>query len=86
MQEYKVLKKFEGYKKNDVFNITEDIDQDIIDGLVTDGLIAVVEGNKDSVTVTWGNGSRTYSKEIHGDDFEDLAKQMADQHSDAVIA
>ena len=85
MPEYKVLKKFEDYKKGDLF-YTTDVEQETIDSLIEDKFIAVVEGNKDSVTVTWGNGSRTYSREIHGDDFEDLAKQMADQHSDAVIA
>lgn len=31
------------------------------------------------VTVTWNGGSRVYSKEIHGADFEKLAKQFADK-------
>lgn len=28
-------------------------------------------------TVTWSGGSRTYSLKVHGEDFEDLAKQFA---------
>lgn len=39
-----------------------------------------------SVTVTWNGGSREYSKEIHGADFEKLAKQFADQYPEAVLA
>jgi hypothetical protein len=42
--------------------------------------------SKDSVTVKWGNGERTYSREIHGDDFEDRAKELAAQYPDATIA
>lgn len=33
--------------------------------------------SKDSVTVTWKGNSRTYSKEIHGDDFKTLAKEFS---------
>ncbi len=38
-----------------------------------------------SVTVTHKGGSRVYSKEIHGDDFQALAKQFADQYPGATI-
>jgi hypothetical protein len=39
------------------------------------------EASGDSVTVTWGTGSRVYSKETHGKDFRKLAKQFAEKES-----
>jgi hypothetical protein len=33
------------------------------------------------VTVTWGTGSRVYSKELHGENFLALAKQFAEKPS-----
>lgn len=39
-----------------------------------------------SVTVSWRGNERTYSKEIHGENFQKLAKQFADQYPDAVIS
>ena len=35
---------------------------------------------RDEVTVTFRLGSRVYSREVHGDDFEDLAKQFVAKH------
>lgn len=86
MPEYKVLKKFEDYKKNDAFNTT-DVDQEIIDGLVADGFIALVEEDEsdtDAVTVTWREGSRVYSKEVHGKEFMSLAKQFVSKHGGTI--
>lgn len=37
----------------------------------------VSKGKKTEVTVTWKGGSRVYSKEVHGDDFADLANEFA---------
>jgi hypothetical protein len=42
--------------------------------------ITVEEESKTSVTVTWGNQSRVYSKEVHGKEFRDLAKQFVEKH------
>lgn len=39
---------------------------------------------KTSVTVTWNNGVREYSKEVHGDDFMDLAKQFAEKFNGTI--
>ena len=43
--------------------------------------------SKGTATVKTLNGNviRVYSKEIHGEDFHDLAKQMQAQHSDSTI-
>lgn len=38
-----------------------------------------------SATVKWLGNERTYSKDIHGEKFADLAKQFADQYPGAVI-
>ncbi len=46
----------------------------------------VLDVGPEAVTVKWLGNERTYSREIHGEDFQKLAKQFADQHPDAVIA
>lgn len=33
----------------------------------------------ESVTVNYRNGTREYSREVHGDNFQDLAKQFAEK-------
>lgn len=41
---------------------------------------AAAQATKDSATsvsVAWNGGTREFSKEVHGDDFLDLAKQFA---------
>lgn len=38
------------------------------------------KGKVSSITVTWNGGERVYSKEIHGDEFEALAKEFAEKH------
>lgn len=38
----------------------------------------------DTATVTWNGGSRVYSKEIHGDNFADLAAEFAEKHGGTV--
>ena len=35
------------------------------------------KASKDAVTVTYRNGKRVYSKELHGSNFNDLAKEFA---------
>lgn len=35
------------------------------------------EVSKDEVTVVWNNGSRVYSKSVHGENFKDLAEEFA---------
>ena len=34
----------------------------------------IAKEKRTEVTVAWSGGSRTYTQDIHGDDFEDLAK------------
>jgi hypothetical protein len=40
---------------------------------------------KSSVSVTWSGGARTYSREIHGDNFNELAKEFAKKHNGQVV-
>lgn len=35
-----------------------------------------VIANGDEVTVVWNNGSRVYSRAVHGDDFAELANEF----------
>lgn len=96
MQEYKVLKKFGDYKKGDVFIPEESMAMDDLNLLIEEGKIAIVtedskedetekSSGKTSVIVTWGQGTREYSKAIHGPDFMKLAKQFAEKF-DGVIS
>lgn len=39
----------------------------------------------DIVSVQWNGGVREFSKEVHGDDFESLAKQFADKHKGTIV-
>ena len=40
---------------------------------------------KTEVTVVWRNGSRVYSKAVHGDDFEALAQEFADKKGGKIV-
>ncbi len=40
---------------------------------------------KDSVTVVWRNGTREYSRAVHGADFEKLAKSFATKFDGKVV-
>ncbi len=42
--------------------------------------------DSDSVTVTWNGGTRTYSKEVHGDDYEDLADEFVEKHNGTIVS
>lgn len=35
----------------------------------------------DEVTVVWNNGSRVYSRAVHGDEFADLANEFCETHA-----
>jgi hypothetical protein len=41
-------------------------------------------GKRIAVSVTWSGGTREYSKEVHGDNFEDLAQEFATKHGGTV--
>lgn len=47
--------------------------------------VVIPEVKATQATVTWRGNSRTYSKDIHGGLFAELAKKFADQYPDAVI-
>ena len=38
---------------------------------------AAKAAHSDSATVVWQGGERTYSREVHGDNFADLAAEFA---------
>lgn len=38
-----------------------------------------VKASRNSATVTWRGGERTYSQKVHGDEFEALAKEFAEK-------
>lgn len=44
-----------------------------------------VKASRSSATVTWRGGVRTYTREVHGEDFAELAKEFAEK-KDGVIA
>lgn len=44
---------------------------------------AKVEG--ESVVVKWRGGEREYSREVHGDNFADLAAEFADKKGGKVV-
>jgi hypothetical protein len=39
---------------------------------------------KGSATVSWNGGTRVYTKEVHGADFADLAKEFAQKRGGTV--
>ena len=45
---------------------------------------AAAKAAKGSVVVSWGGGERTFSREVHGEDFADLAQQFVDKHGGTV--
>lgn len=40
---------------------------------------------KSSVSVVWNEGMRVYTRELHGDDFEALAKEFATKKGGQVV-
>jgi hypothetical protein len=45
---------------------------------------AKAAANSDAVTVTWNGGSRVYSRDVHGEDFADLAAEFAGKKNGTV--
>lgn len=45
----------------------------------------VSKKNADSVTVSWRGGTRTYTRELHGDAFADLAEEFAEKKGGKVV-
>ena len=43
-----------------------------------------LKADRDSVTVTFQGGVRTYTREVHGDDFAKLAKEFAEKRDGTV--
>lgn len=43
---------------------------------------AAAKAAKTSVTVEWNGGARVYSKEVHGENFADLADEFVAKHTD----
>jgi hypothetical protein len=41
---------------------------------------AAAKAGTDSVTVTWNGGERVFTRDEHGDDFAELAKEFAESH------
>ena len=40
-------------------------------------VVIVPKKGENEATVTWNGGSRTYSREVHGENFADLAQEFA---------
>jgi len=53
-------------------------------GVVVDTPPEASKKNKSSVTVTWNGGTRTYSKEVHGDKFKEYAEEFAEKFNGVV--
>lgn len=53
--------------EKDVLKVSEKVEKDVL------------KANRDSVTVTYRGGVRTYTREVHGDDFAKLAKEFAEK-------
>lgn len=86
---YKVLKKFGDLKKGDTFAPVsqnyEGTEADITAAIEAGFIKEVVEKTKKtSVVVTHQGGERTFSQEIHGDDFEDLASEFAETNNGTI--
>ncbi len=47
---------------------------------------AAAKAGKDSATVSWSGGTRTYTRDIHGDDFLELAKEFAGKKGGTIVA
>jgi len=45
---------------------------------------AAKAASKDSVSVSWNGGTREFSREVHGEEFADLADQFAAKHGGKV--
>ncbi len=43
------------------------------------------ESTRDSVTVVWSEGMRVYTRELHGEAFEALAKEFATKKGGKVV-
>lgn len=101
-KKYKVLKRFGDYKKGEEFDPIEDGydgGQEDIDTAVTDGFLSeIVAGDSatdttakpattaTSATVEYPGGTRTFSLEIHGEDFASLAAEFAETNNGTVLA
>ncbi len=56
-----------------------------VDEEVTEVTPKASKASKNEATVTWaGNRTRTYTRELHGDKFADLAKEFATKNNGAV--
>ncbi len=42
------------------------------------------KADRNSATVTWNGGVRTYTRELHGDNFAELAEEFAEKKNGSV--
>lgn len=46
---------------------------------------AKAAGDSDSVTVQWSGGERTFTRELNGEDFAELAASFATKHNGTIV-
>lgn len=56
-------------------NKTKEVEEEVV--VVEESKPVAKKVARDSATVTWRGGTRTYTRDVHGEDFEALAKEFA---------
>lgn len=91
---YTTLKKYGEFKKGETFDSADvELSQEDIDEAIENGFIKESDGDTQNskglkrtvVCVKHNGGVREFSKEIHGDDFADLAKEFATTNNGEII-
>lgn len=73
-----------GKRNNPAVVAEETVQEELVEETVVTP--AVVAGpDSGSATVVWRNGTRTYTKAIHGADYRELAQEFADKVEGKIV-